>query len=300
MRSVYGFLFFLCLIDAPIRAEVHVPADLIRLPPDLETVFVAETSTAKFHRFSHRGDGVVEYRGNTYMSIGQNGIGKQRNGDRKTPLGIYFVTEQLDTSRMHEKYGATAFTLDYPSALDRRQQRTGDGIWIHGVDPRGGDRPPLDTDGCIALPNESLAALQGDFRPNATPVLVSRELRWAPQRQVDTLRRDLDAAVSDWAHSQASGDLHAYLALYDEAFQHWGMSRKEWVAFKSETLGSRPAPEISIGALLLLADPAEARTYLSRFRMVTTGESRRVVLTKRLYWRRNAQGLLKIIAEDSG
>lgn len=300
MRSVWWFLLFVCFIDVPARAEAQVPSYLIRLPPELMTVFVAETSAAKFHRFENSDGLTVEHRGSTYMSIGQNGIGKQRNGDRRTPLGIYFVTEQLDTSRMHEKYGATAFTLDYPNALDRRLQRTGDGIWVHGVDRRGGKRPPLDTDGCIALPNESLEALESEFRPNMTPVLVSRELRWVPQGEVDTLRRDLDAAVSGWAQSQERGDLYGYLALYDDDFQHWGMSRKEWVAFRSETLGSRPAPKISIGNVLLLEDPADARTYLSRFRMVTTDESRSVILTKRLYWKRNAQGVLRIIAEDSG
>ncbi len=281
-------------------ADEQVPAYLIRLPAAVKTVFVADTSAAKFHRFVNRGGTDVTYRGDSYMSIGQKGDGKQRNGDRKTPLGIYFVTEQLDTSRMHEKYGITAFTLDYPNALDRRMERTGDGIWVHGVDRRGGERPAWDTDGCIALPNENLAALEGDFLPNVTPVLISRNLAWVPRRQVAELRRELDAVVSLWVDSQQNGDIHSYLTLYDDDFRHWGMSKTEWIAFRNETLASRLVQEIAISEVLLLADPAADDIYLSRFRMATTEEESTVVITKRLYWRRDAQGSLRVIAEDSG
>lgn len=281
-------------------ADEQVPAYLIRLPAAVQTVFVADTSAAKFHRFDNRGGTDVTYSGDSYMSIGQNGDGKQRNGDRKTPLGIYFVTEQLDTSRMHEKYGITAYTLDYPNALDRRMDRTGDGIWVHGVDRRGGERPAWDTDGCIALPNENLAALEGDFVANVTPVVISRGLAWVPRRQVDELRRELDAVVLLWAESQQNGDMHSYLTLYDDDFRHWSMNRAEWIAFRSETLASRVVREITIGDVLLLADPAADNIYLSRFRLATAEEARTVVVTKRLYWRRNANGLFRIIAEDSG
>lgn len=300
MRHVFWSLVLLCVFNVPAVADEQVPAYLIRLPAAVNTVFVADTSAAKFHRFDNRGGTDVTYRGDSFMSIGQNGDGKQRNGDRKTPLGIYFVTEQLDTSRMHEKYGITAFTLDYPNALDRRMQRTGDGIWVHGVDRRGGERPAWDTDGCIALPNENLAALEGDFLPNVTPVLISRDLAWAPRRQVDELRRELDAVVSLWVDSQRNGDIHSYLTLYDDDFRHWGMNKTEWIAFRSETLASRAVREITMGELLLLADPAADDTYLSRFQMATTEAASSVVVTKRLYWRRDARGLFRIIAEDSG
>jgi murein L,D-transpeptidase YafK len=299
MRRVFWSLILLCLIGVPAVADEQVPAYLIRLPAAVKTVFVADTSASKFHRFVNRGGTDVTYRGDSYMSIGQKGDGKRRNGDRKTPLGIYFVTEQLDTSRMHEKYGITAFTLDYPNALDRRMERTGDGIWVHGVDRRGGERPAWDTDGCIALPNENLAALEGDFLPNVTPVLISRSLAWVPRRQVAELRRELDAVVSLWVDSQQNGDIHSYLTLYDDDFRHWGMSKTEWIAFRNETLASRSVQEIAISEVLLLADPSADDIYLSRFRMATE-EASPVVVTKRLYWRRDARGSLKIIAEDSG
>ncbi|MGI9235859.1 MAG: L,D-transpeptidase family protein [Woeseiaceae bacterium] len=288
------------LFCAPSLAEEQVPASLIRLPESVKSLFVADTKTSRFHHFENDPAQGVRHRGDTYMSIGENGDDKQRSGDRKTPLGIYFVTEQLETSRMHEKYGHTAFTLDYPNVLDRRMRRTGDGIWIHGVDSRGGQRPRLNTDGCIALENEALAELEGLFEPNVTPVIITRNLAWATPEQVAELRRDLDEAIGLWVESRQQGDLYTYLSLYDEDFRHWGMNKREWIAFQTETLPSRRLQSITVTDLLHLADPVEEHTYLSRFRMRSRESEKSVNVTKRLYWRKAKDGAFRLIAEDSG
>jgi len=293
-------LLLLSLVDIPVQADERLPAYLVRLPQSVSTVFVAETATAAFHRFENRAGPEIDHAGAVNMSYGENGAGKQRNGDRKTPLGIYFVTEQLDTSRMHEKYGVTAFVLDYPNALDRRLQRSGDGIWVHGVDRRGGQRPTRDTDGCIALPNETLEMLEDRFFPNATPVLVAREISWIESGQLDELRGELDAAVALWANSLQRGDMHAFLSLYDADFRHWGMNKAEWTALITETYGSRSIQEVTVSEVLLLGDPEEDGVYLSRFRLSMKENSNTVELTKRLYWQRAGPGDLTIIAEDSG
>ncbi len=300
MRSVCFFLLLISLIVAPATADEKVPAYVLRLPDSVSAVFIAETSTARFHRFEKGATKGLGYRGHSYMSIGDGGDHKQVDGDRKTPLGIYFVTEQLDTERMHEKYGYTAFTLDYPNALDRRMQRRGDGIWVHGVDRRGGKRPPFDTDGCIALANDTLAELEGYFQPNVTPVIIARTVEWTTPGRVEVLRRELEAVVGRWVESRQQGDLHAFLSLYDEDFRHWGMNRSEWIAFQTEALQSRAIQSIVVDDLLLLADTIEVETYLSRFRMSTSESGNTVVVTKRLYWRRGPHGMLKLIAEDSG
>lgn len=300
MRRATCPLVLLVLISASAVAEERVPEYLIRLPESIRNVFVAETTSARFYRFENAAGAGIRYAGDSYMSIGSNGDHKQRSGDRKTPLGIYFVTEQLDTERMAERYGYTAFVLDYPNALDRRRQRTGSGIWVHGVDRRGGRRPPQDTDGCIALPNDDLAALEASFEPHRTPVLVSRTVEWGTATQVHALRDELSAVVELWATSQQRGDLYTFLSLYDASFEHWGMNKEEWIAFQAETLPKRKVRSVTVSDLLLLGDPVENNTYLSRFRMQSIEADSTVTLTKRLYWRRGDDGELRLIAEDSG
>lgn len=300
MRCTFRLLLLCWLASAPVGADDSVPANIIRLPSTVKTVFIADTVSVKFHRFENMENNEIAYRGNSTMSIGENGDGKQRIGDRKTPLGIYFVTEQLDTSRLHEKYGRTAFVLDYPNSIDRRHGRTGDGIWVHGVDRRGGKRPTRDTDGCIALPNEALEMIEEQFFPNVTPVIIAREVRWVEPGQIDELRSELDAAIARWGNSLQRGDMHTFLSLYDADFRHWGMNKTEWIAFRAKTLGSRSIEKVTMSDVLLLGDPAEDGTYLSRFRVSMEEASNTVELTKRLYWRRTGSGVLTIIAEDSG
>lgn len=300
MPSVCFFLLLIFLIFVPATADEKVPAYVLRLPDSVNAVFIAETSTARFYRFDNTTTNVLGDRGHSYMSIGDNGDHKQVDGDRKTPLGIYFVTEQLDTERMHEKYGYTAFTLDYPNALDRRMQRSGDGIWVHGVDRRGGKRPPFDTDGCIALPNDTLAGLERYFQPNVTPVIIARTIEWTTPGRVALLRHELEAVVSRWVESRQQGDLYAFLSLYDDDFRHWGMNKSDWIVLQTETLQSRAIQSTVLEDLILLADTIEVETYLSRFRLLTRESGNTVAVTKRLYWRRGQNGMLQVIAEDSG
>ena len=296
----FSLLLSVCLVAHSVAiADERLPAYLIRLPASVTTIFVAETTTSAFHQFDSVAGG-IDYRGRRDMSIGRQGAGKQKEGDGRTPLGVYFVTDELDTRPLHEKYGITAFTLDYPNIWDLRQKRSGGGIWIHGVDPDGGTRPPRDTEGCISLANEDLAELADEFLANITPVVVTREIVWSDAGEVSSLRSELEKIVGQWTAAFASGDMHAYLSLYDEGFERWGMQRSEWLAFSMQTLGQQRISSASASDLLLLGDPVEDDLYLSRFRLSVNDGLRKTTSTKRLYWRRDESGSLKIVAEDSG
>jgi murein L,D-transpeptidase YafK len=273
-----------------------LPAYMLQVPAGIGAILVAETDTATLYRFDSD-SGVSDER---YMSIGQNGVGKRRPWDRRTPLGIYFVVEQLDTKRLHERYGAAAFPLDYPNIWDRRNRRGGDGIWIHGVDPNGGQRPPLDTDGCIALPNDELLAIEDEFVPLVTPVIITRRISWMNPEQIAAIRLELESALKNWETSFRSGDLHSYLSLYADDFEYRGMKRADWSAFRLQTFSNRPIREFEIQDILLLADPEDDSLYLSRFQQRIIDDHNTVTTIKRLYWRRSEDGKYLIVAEDNG
>ena len=276
-----------------------LPAYLLQVPETVAAIFVAETNTATLYRFEVGTTG-PEYRDERYMSVGQNGVGKTRAWDRRTPLGIYFVNEQLDTSGLDEKYGPMAFPLDYPNVWDRSNERSGDGIWIHGASPHGGRRPPLDTDGCIALSNEELLALKDQLMPLVTPVIIVRQISWLSSEQIAATRAELAAVLDLWAESRRSGDLHQYLSLYADEFEYRGMGRDDWAGYRLQTVSTTPIREFELQEVLLLADPEDSGLYLSRFRQIIVDGERTIVTTKRLYWRRTGDGALKIVAEDNG
>ena len=284
---------------ASAQSEDLLPEYLIQIPASVATVLVAEAETSTLHRYGH-GENGFDGHDTRYMSVGQNGVGKLKAWDRRTPLGIYFVIDKLDTSGLHERYGPVAFPLDYPNAWDRNNKRSGDGIWIHGVTANSERRPPLDTDGCIALPNDELLVLGELLRPTITPVVIARRIAWLSRSELDTIREELNVALDIWADSFRSGDLHRYLSLYAKDFEFLGMDKSDWVAYRVQAIASRPIEGFSIGEVLLLSDPEEDGLYLSRFKQTMVDGGRSITTTKRLYWKRYADGSLKIVAEDNG
>ncbi len=294
-------ILLLSFAVAPVSAgtDGRQPAYLLEIPDSVGTVLVAETETSTLHYFSPV-EGGAQKQGGSYMSIGREGAGKQRAWDRKTPLGIYFITEQLDTSKLHEKYGPTAFPIDYPSIWDRLNRRSGDGIWLHGVTPNGGRRPALHTDGCIALPNDALLALEPRLEPLSTPLLITREIEWVSDEQLAAVRAELRAGLDAWSTSYAAGDLHRLLSLYADDFTYRGMNREQWNAFRTQSVTGAPPREIELDDVFLLADPEEDGLYMARFLQTITYDNRSVATVKRLYWRRTPAGELRIVAEDNG
>ena len=293
-------LFALISPDLAVAQQAGlVPAYLLRLPESVSTVLIAEANKSTLHRYSVTQQG-AELDDESYMSVGQNGVSKMRAWDRRTPLGIYFINEQLDTSKLHDKYGPIAFPLDYPNVWDQLLGRSGDGIWIHGVAAGSGRRPPLDTDGCIALPNDELLAVAGLLTPLVTPVIITRDIRWISPQELSSIQQRLQSVVDEWASSYLSGDLYSYLKLYGDDFQHRGMNKDEWSAYRLQTMGAAKVRHFYLDDMLLLADPEEDGLYLSRFRQTIADGSHTVVTIKRLYWRESADGKLRIVAEDNG
>lgn len=245
------------LAEDPVVVSASVtrlPAYLLEVPESVTDILIADTGSATMHRFVRSADGFVE-KDRRYMSIGQAGVGKEKAWDRKTPLGIYFITERLDTSKLHDKYGVAAFPLDYPNVWDRFNDRTGYGIWLHGVDHKNPQRPALDTDGCLSLPNDELLRLIDTLKPLVTPVIVARQLDWALPSDLDALRLEFRLALDLWRESQVQGDLVAYLSLYANDFIYREMDRDAWSSYRLGVFEARQLEGVTLDNVMLVADP---------------------------------------------
>jgi murein L,D-transpeptidase YafK len=286
------------LANVPVPAEERLPSYFLEVPASVPDILIAETESATMIRYSQTGNGLKE-KDRRYMSVGRKGVGKQRAWDRKTPLGVYFITEELDTSKLAAKYGIAAFPLDYPNAWDRYNDRTGSGIWLQGVDASDPNRPPLDTDGCLSLPNEELALIADELVPHVTPIIVVREMRWSTPSDLEAMRIEFRIALEQWRSSQEEGDLFAYLTLYDDTFQSLGMDKEEWSAYRLGVFEARALNALNLDDVMLLADPEEQELYVSRFQQTLVTEYGPVTTRKRLYWKRTGEAW-RIVAEDAG
>jgi len=283
--------------EAAEQNRARLPAYLLEVPSTVEDILIADAKAATLIRYSSTDNGLVES-DRRYMSIGRRGVGKQQVWDLKTPLGIYFITQELDASRLADKYGVAAFPLDYPNAWDLYNDRTGSGIWLHGVDANAPDRPPLDTEGCLSLPNEELISLSRSLVPQITPVIIVREMRWSTPANIEALRLEFRIALELWRESQEREDLTDYLALYDDSFRSRGMDKDEWSVYRRGALGAHPLDAIKLVDVMLLADPEERGLFLSRFQQTLITAQETTTNRKRLYWRRSGNNW-RIVSEDS-
>ena len=111
------------------------------------------------------------------MAIGENEGVKIREGDKKTPEGIYFIIGRKERSELNKMYGPLAFVLNYPNEEDRKRGRTGNGIWIHGTNP---DSIPLQTRGCLELENVNILELGMHLKTGiGTPIVIINKIKTA-------------------------------------------------------------------------------------------------------------------------
>jgi hypothetical protein len=161
-------------------------------------------------------------------------------------------------------------------------------------------RPPRDTDGCLALPNEEITLLEDVIEPHVTPLIVARDVTWTTPDEIRKTRMEFRAVLDIWKKSLAHGDLDTYLSLYANDFRFHDMNRDEWVSYRIGVFESWQLHAVMIDDVMLLADPEEPNLFLSRFTQVLLTDAGPIEMKKRLYWRRNGDKRWEIVSEDSG
>jgi len=179
-----------------------------------------------------------------FMATGERRGRKERDGDRKTPEGLYFIIGRKEGMELESMYGPLAYILNYPNKEDRAQGRNGNGIWIHGT---ARDSIPFQTKGCLELYNTNLRELSTFLGIGiGVPVVIVN----TPD-SVDTAmftlygdyldRRDelltsylssqrvLSDVVTSWKQAWESKNIFAYRKYYDTlAFSGGGLSWDTW------------------------------------------------------------------------
>ncbi|GIW42294.1 MAG: hypothetical protein KatS3mg076_2871 [Candidatus Binatia bacterium] len=151
----------------------------VYLGPAGDRVVVVEKSAQTLRLYRKVGDRLVLEE--VFPCSTGRGVGaKKLEGDGKTPDGVYLITDFLPGNRLAEFYGDFALPLNYPNAWDRREGRTGHGIWIHGTDRLAQASWARETRGCIVLRNSDLLELAERLEPGGTPVVVAERVGFVP------------------------------------------------------------------------------------------------------------------------
>lgn len=182
-------------------------------------LFYVDAGSSRLYLYENI-DGKLSYKDDFYVSIGKNGFGKQYEGDKKTPVGVYFTGKKIRES-LSDFYGEAAYPLSYPNEIDIKNKRNGSGIWLHGTPKTTYNRPPLASDGCIVLSNPDLMKLSSVLDNNKIPIIISfQSLKDLESSNKNLAERKLSLinAIERWREKWEDQDTESYLKFYSKNF----------------------------------------------------------------------------------
>lgn len=224
---------------------------------------------------------------------GKNSGDKMVEGDLKTPVGVYTLTEKK--KRVDPFYGPMAFVTSYPNLYDRIRGKNGSGIWVHGV-PISGTRDAF-TRGCIAINNDDLIQLDQTINPSNTLLIIDS----APKKPIDPVSYSaILAGLHQWKYAWTYNDIESYLSFYDSSFKRFdGMNLSRFKSYKERIFAKKDTKTITFNNLNIIPYPGEkSNLFMVTFDQIYVSESYRHEGAKSLLVALNADKTISIITEE--
>lgn len=236
----------------------RLPRALLALDEEVKSALLVDKRSHRLYVYEREMDGTPRLVQDFYVSTGKANGNKKLSGDLRTPEGVYFITRHIPGDKLPDLYGISAYPMNYPNEWDQRQGKTGYGIWLHGTEAAYYSRPPLDSEGCVVLPNLDLSTVARFLRPGVTPIVVSDRVEWLERDAYLGLRKEVAAAVEKWRVDWQSGDVERYLSHYDNAFWSDGYNLSSWQQRKRRVAQGKEWQRVELSDLSLFAYPRAA------------------------------------------
>jgi len=279
-------------------AEDLLPRLVLQLHAGQKHILLVDSRRSRLYVFANDA-GHLRLVADYYVTLGKNGVEKTREGDQKTPVGVYHVTSNLPRSKLTDFYGAGAYPINYPNEWDRRLGRNGKGIWLHGVPSDLYSRPPRASDGCIVLANPDLQAVGHYLQIGLTPVVITDEIEWADAASIEAERASLAAAMESWRKDWESRDTERYLAHYSKRFAAPGQDLAAWSTHKRTVNAGRRWIKVGLERVSMIGYPRQHDFVVVTFDQDYRSDGLSNRMRKRQYWIKE-EGQWKILYEGAG
>ena len=253
-----SFLVFPHIARAAITEPVSLGTHAKILVPDSLLYFsyqnpgyllLVEKSTQKAYLYQICN---VDYPLKVYAcSTGENRGPKCVKNDRKTPEGIYFITNSFKEQELSSVYGVRAFPIDYPNPLDRILGRKGYGIWIHGTNQ---PLKPRDTNGCIVFSNKDILELSRYISGRHTPIIITQKINFIERKGLQKEGSELKKFIMEWLETWKEGQIDRYMSFYRKDFDAQGKNWRQWRAHKRRLSRKYRTVDIKIDNLQILRE----------------------------------------------
>jgi murein L,D-transpeptidase YafK len=250
--------------EARTRLNYYFSTDNNRQIPNVAVQMNAQQShlilidTVKSRLFLYKkSDSGLQHVSDYYVTIGKNGAVKSVEGDKRTPVGLYFASKKI-TTPLSDFYGDGAYPLNYPNELDKHNNKTGHGIWLHGTPKDTYSRPPRASDGCVVLSNPDLKKLAPILQSGNIPVIISDNIEWIDSSDADRHATELKAistALKSWQSDWVSQNTDKYLSHYSNNFFFSGGQLTEWSDHKRKVQANKSKITVKVNDVSMFSYP---------------------------------------------
>jgi murein L,D-transpeptidase YafK len=261
----------------------QLPRQILQLSSEYRHALLADASRARLYLFENVG-GEPRLIADYYMTIGRNGTDKRVEGDKRTPKGVYRISDRIPPKRLTDFYGAGAFPLNYPNDWDRHQKRGGHGIWLHGVPSDTYSRPPRSSDGCVVVANPDLKELSRWIKPGQTPIVIVDRADWIDRETWEQTRAELLERLHGWRNAWETRAADDFFQFYASSMT--GESGRGWATTKRRNILDKAwiRVELSEISLFLYPDDMAYTEFRQNYASDKLGSHSR----KQLFWRMEA------------
>ncbi len=277
--------------------EKVVPRYLLQMGPDQKHAVVVDTQKARLYLYQND-KGRPRFVADYYIAHGKLGADKFKEGDKKTPIGVYHVTSSIPRQKLPDFYGSGAFPINYPNAWDKKQGRNGSGIWLHGTPSDTFSRPPKASDGCVVLANTDLDALAKNLQLGTTPVIISNNIEWLSLDDWQTERASLLTMIDEWRRDWESLDTDRYARHYAKNFSSDGKDLAAWVAQKKKVNADKQWVKVKTDNISMFRNPGRDDYVVVTFEQDYQSSNLSNRMQKRQYWIKDG-GRWQIMFEDA-
>lgn len=277
-----------------------IPEPFVKLSDTQDYVLIADQMRQRLFLYQNV-SGVPVYVDDFYITIGKNGAGKIFEGDKKTPLGVYFVTRFIEPAELPDFYGEGAFPINYPNSWDKKNGRTGQGIWLHGTPLSVFSRPPKDSNGCVIISNDVLKRLIGIISTHqVTPLILAKKINWQTPEYWQASQQSFMKIHDKWRMDWESGDSELYLSHYSKQYSAEGKSYTDWAQHKRAVNKNKSYIRVQLSDISLLAYPGDTdEIFVATFNQKYASNNYQGVSRKRQYWRLEQDNVWRIIFEGN-
>ena len=287
-----------------IESHLHNGTDIIdsprvTLPQNIDNLIYVDTNKSRLYLFEIRDHALIKIF-DEYASIGKNGSGKNFEGDKKTPLGVYTLGEKI-TQPLSDFYGEGAFPIDYPNVYDKFLNKTGHGIWIHGTPKDTYSRAPKSSDGCIVISNENLNTLESILKNKHTKVILSKlsyDQYFTVENNIDN-HNNFMSYFESWISNWTLKNYSEYIAFYDANAKYNSKAFEIWSSKKKKVFENTNDVQIAIDNLTIIDYPEdEEHVKYVEFTQTYNSDLLKQTSQKKQIWRK-FNNEWKIISEST-